>query len=136
MFLEQCLFLTCIFKKLKYAIMALLLLSLGAATFCYAQNSSLPFKSLNRQSGLLGDVNAFMFRDSRGFMWLSSVQGLNRFDGRHVKTYTYDTTKPRSIWGNNIQSSFFEDKKGDIWFSTEEAINVYRRQYEIGRAHV
>ena len=110
--------------------MVLLLLSLGAATFCYAQNSSLPFKSLNRQSGLLGDVNAFMFRDSRGFMWVSSVQGLNRFDGRQVKNYTYDTTKPRSIWGNNIQSSFFEDKKGDIWFSTEEAINVYRRQYD------
>ena len=92
--------------------MALLLLSLGAATFCYTQNTNLPFKSLNRQNGLLGDINAFMFKDSRGFMWVSSVQGLNRFDGRQVKNYTYDTTKPRSIWGNNIQSLFFEDKKG------------------------
>ena len=108
--------------------MALLLLSLGAATFSYAQTTDLPFKSLNHQNGLLGDINAFMFRDSRGFMWISSLQGLNRFDSRHVKTYNYDTTKPRSLWGNNIQSPFFEDKKGDIWFCTDEAINVYRRQ--------
>jgi ligand-binding sensor domain-containing protein/two-component sensor histidine kinase len=108
--------------------MALLLLSLGAATFCYAQTSNLPFKTLNRQNGLLGDLNAFIFRDSRGFMWLSSVQGLNRFDGKNIQTFVYDTSKPNTLWGNNIQSPFFEDKKGDVWFCTEEAINVYRRQ--------
>jgi ligand-binding sensor domain-containing protein len=108
--------------------MALLLLSLEAATFSYAQTPNLPFKSLNRQNGLLGDVNAFMFRDSRGFMWISSIQGLNRFDGKRIKTYIYDERKPNSLRDNNIQSQFFEDKKGDIWFCTEEAINVYRRE--------
>lgn len=128
MFLEQCPFLTYIFRQSKCLFTALLLLSLGAATFCYAQTSNLPFNALNRQNGLLGDINAFVFRDSRGFMWLSSVQGLNRFDGKNVKTYVYDTVKPYSLRGNNIQSSFFEDKKGDIWFCTAEAINVYRRQ--------
>ena len=61
-------------------------------------------------------------------MWVSSVQGLNRFDGKNIQTYVYDTSKLHSLWGNNIQSPFFEDKKGDIWFCTEEAINVYRRQ--------
>lgn len=128
MFLERCLFSTYIFRQSKYLLLALLLLSLGAATFCYAQTANLPFKALNRQNGLLGDVNAFMFRDSRGFMWISSVQGLNRFDGKSIKTYVYDTSKPHSLRGNNIQSAFFEDKKGDIWFCTEESINVYRRQ--------
>ncbi len=106
----------------------MLLLSLGAATFCYAQTPHLPFKTLNRQNGLLGDINAFIYRDSRGFMWLSSVQGLNRFDGKNTKTYVHDASKPHSLIGNNIQSPFFEDRNGDIWFCTEEAINVYRRQ--------
>jgi ligand-binding sensor domain-containing protein/signal transduction histidine kinase len=110
--------------------MALLLLSVEAATFCLAQTSNLPFKVLNRQNGLLGDVNAFMFRDSRGFMWVSSLQGLNRFDGKNTKTYVYEASNPHSMRGNNIQSPFFEDKKGDIWFCTEEAINVYRRQLD------
>jgi ligand-binding sensor domain-containing protein/signal transduction histidine kinase len=130
MFFEQCLLSAYIFRQSKYIFMALLLLSLEAATFSCAQNSNLPFKSLNRQNGLLGDVNAFMFRDSRGFMWISSVQGLNRFDGTHIKKYVYDTTKVHSLWGNNIQSPFFEDRNGDIWFCTEEAINVYRRQLD------
>jgi ligand-binding sensor domain-containing protein/signal transduction histidine kinase len=130
MFLEQCLFSIFIFRQSKYVLMALLLLSIEAATFSYAQNSDLNFKSLNSKNGLLGDVNAFMFKDSRGFMWFSSVQGLNRFDGTHVKTYNYDPSKTHSLRGNNIQSNFFEDKKGDIWFCTEDAINVYRRQQD------
>ena len=85
---------------------------------------------MNRQNGLLGDINAFIYRDSRGFMWVSSVQGLNRFDGKNIQTYVYDTSKLHSLWGNNIQSPFFEDKKGDIWFCTGEAINVYRRHLD------
>jgi ligand-binding sensor domain-containing protein len=128
MFLEQYLFSILIFRQSKMIFMALLLLSLEAATFCYAQKADLHFKTLNRQSGLSGDVNAFVFTDSRGFTWISSIQGLNRFDGTHVRTYVYDTSKSNSLWGNNIQSSFFEDKVGDIWFCTEEAINVYRRK--------
>jgi ligand-binding sensor domain-containing protein/signal transduction histidine kinase len=112
---------------MKYVFTALLFLSLETATFSYAQIDRLPFKKLSRENGLLGDINAFVFKDSRGFMWISSIQGLNRFDGSSVKTYVYDTTKPRSLRGNNIQSKFFEDKKGDIWFCTEDAINVYRR---------
>ncbi len=128
MFLERCLFLSYVFQRMKYVLTALLFLSLETATFSYAQKSTLSFKTLNRQNGLLGDVNAFTYQDSRGFMWVSSVQGLNRFDGRSVKTYAYDPADSRSLRGNNIQSSFFEDKNGDIWFCTVEGINVYRRK--------
>jgi ligand-binding sensor domain-containing protein/two-component sensor histidine kinase len=127
MFLGQLIFSRFLFRQSKCSIIALLFLLAEAATFCHAQ-SDFPFKKLSRENGLSGDLNAFMFRDSRGFMWISSKQGLNCFDGKSVRTYVYDVKNNKSLRGNNIQSAFFEDKKGDIWFVTSEAINVYRRE--------
>ena len=87
-----------------------------------------PFHTLGVKDGLSQSSVAFMLRDSRGFMWLSSVDGLNRFDGRSVRVYRPNVGQPNAIFGGNVQSSFFEDKaSGDLWFSTYEGINCYRR---------
>lgn len=90
-----------------------------------AQQSVLYFHELNSQGKLSQTTNEFVFRDSRGFIWISSNDGLNRYDGLNVEVYK-PGKKPNSILGNNIQSNFFEDKQGRIWFSTYEAINCYR----------
>jgi ligand-binding sensor domain-containing protein len=113
-----------------------------AMTFCccvllhstvWAQSESYTphlFTRLTQQNGLLDETNSFVFRDSRGFVWISSMTGLNRYDGNHIKTYksTNQATSVREMFGSPIQSSFFEDKNGDIWFCTYQAINVYRRK--------
>ncbi len=88
------------------------------------------FTRLTQQNGLLDETNSFVFRDSRGFVWISSMTGLNRYDGNHIKTYksANKAASAREMFGSPIQSSFFEDKNGDIWFCTYQAINVYRRK--------
>ncbi len=84
--------------------------------------------SLGVKEGLSQSSVAFMFRDSRGFMWLSSADGLNRFDGRVVKVYRPNAQHSHSMLGSNIQSDFFEEStNGNLWFSTWEGINCYRR---------
>lgn len=82
---------------------------------------------LTQNEGLLESTNAFIYKDQRGFIWISSLDGLNRFDGRTMQSFRTDPSNPNSIYGNNIQSPFFENKKGDIWFVTEDAINCYRK---------
>ncbi len=54
--------------------------------------------------------------------FLSSIDGLNVYDGLSIRTYREST---HSIHGYNIQSNFFEDKTGLIWFTTYEALNVF-----------
>jgi ligand-binding sensor domain-containing protein len=85
---------------------------------------------LTRKNGLSNEINAFLYKDSRGFVWISSVEGLNRFDGRQIKVYRANPADPCAMKGNNIQSNFFEDGEGNIWFTTEKAINCYRRKYD------
>lgn len=83
---------------------------------------------ISQDEGLLESTNAFIFKDKKGFVWISSLDGLHRFDGKNMKVFRMDTTDSKSIYGNNIQSPFFQNKKGDIWFVTEDAINCYRSQ--------
>ena len=59
-------------------------------------------------------------------MWIGSVEGLNRFDGRRVTVFRPDMHDSTGMLGRNVQSQFFEDGEGDIWFSTEEGLNCYR----------
>lgn len=82
---------------------------------------------LGPEQGLSQSINAFVYKDSRGFIWISSVDGLNRFDGRRVRVFRQTEKDSLSLYGNNIQSPFFEDAQGDLWFATDLAINCYRR---------
>jgi signal transduction histidine kinase/ligand-binding sensor domain-containing protein len=95
---------------------------------CLAQPLSNHFHSLIPEHGLSQSLNAFVYQDTRGFVWLSSLDGLNRFDGRNVRVYRPNDRNPRSLFGSNMQSPFFEDGAGNLWFCTFEAINCYRRR--------
>lgn len=84
---------------------------------------NLYFNTLSDKTSLVDNVNAFIYHDSRGFVWLSSMSGVNRFDGTKVKQYgTQQKICP--------QSTFFETKNGDIWFTTPNTIQVYRRKLD------
>jgi ligand-binding sensor domain-containing protein len=56
-------------------------------------------------------------QDSKGFLWVGTLDGLNRFDGYEFKTYRnieHDTT---SLAKNRIET-LFEDSDGTLWVST------------------
>jgi ligand-binding sensor domain-containing protein len=86
------------------------------------------FHHLTTEEGLSQAINSFVYKDSRGFVWASSIDGLNRYDGRSVKVYRPNLSNPNALRGNNMQSRFFETTEGDLWFCTYEAINRYRRR--------
>lgn len=68
-----------------------------------------------------------MLKDSRGFVWIGSLNGLNRFDGQEVRVYKYRAGDPHSLPDNYIQSGIYEDREGNLWFSTYEALVCYVR---------
>ena len=67
-----------------------------------------------------------MLDDSRGFMWFTSYEGLNRFDGQRFRIYTADTRDPNALIGSNT-IGLVEDPYGNIWTGTEICLNRYRR---------
>jgi ligand-binding sensor domain-containing protein/signal transduction histidine kinase len=92
------------------------------------QPHTLWFHSLGAQQGLSQSYNWYVYHDTEGFVWISSIAGLNRFDGVNVKRYSSIPGDTTSLLGENIYGNFFEDKNQDIWFSTSQAIHCYRRR--------
>lgn len=68
----------------------------------------------------------FMLKDSRGFMWFGTQDGLNCYDGHRFLTYRSDDSRSGNIRGVNI-FGIVEDKQGTIWVGTEEGLNRYDR---------
>src|SRR6187549_1713673 len=101
-----------------------------AIPFCIGQNNDLLFHHLRATDGLSQAMNWFTYKDSRGFVWISSIAGLNRFDGTHVRLFTPDASDPSSMLGENMQSKFYEDQETNIWFSTTEGINKYNWDHD------
>ena len=101
---------------------------LSAWHLCFAQDYNTFFHHLTVENGLSEATNNFVYKDSRGFVWISSISGLNRYDGRQVRVYQPEPADSMSLYGQNILSPFIEDANGDIWFSTYEGINRYVRK--------
>lgn len=67
------------------------------------------------------DLVRSIYQDSRGYIWIGTEMGLNRFDGvrmRHFKSADYKLP-------SDYIFSITEDKKGNIWFSTSRGVACY-----------
>ncbi|MEN0006051.1 MAG: two-component regulator propeller domain-containing protein, partial [Bacteroidota bacterium] len=105
---------------------------------CYlleAQPLRLPFHHLTQEEGLSDTWNSFIHKDSRGFVWISSLEGLHRFDGSQVKVYRSNQSDSTSIAGNIVTSTFYEDALGNLWFTTYGAVNCYLRATDQFRSY-
>lgn len=82
-----------------------------AANFLYAER--LPIKIYTSADGLGSSFVNSIMRDSRGFLWMCTRDGLSRFDGAHFVTYQVgDKNAPPGI------ESILESRKGVYWIVT------------------
>ena len=63
-------------------------------------------------------------RDVNGFLWIGTINGLNRFDGSLFKKYYHEARNKKSIAGNNI-ATIIEDSLHNLWFGTDGGLSRY-----------
>jgi ligand-binding sensor domain-containing protein/two-component sensor histidine kinase len=104
------------------------LLFIFSPFYLKGQEEVLHFQKLSASEGLLShNYNYYIFKDTFGFVWISSVDGLNRYDGIDIFPFTSDSTAC-SLADNNLLSKLFQSKDGTIWFGTNMAINAYNQK--------
>jgi signal transduction histidine kinase/ligand-binding sensor domain-containing protein/DNA-binding response OmpR family regulator len=62
------------------------------------------------------------YKDSRGFMWIGTQSGLNRYDGYKFVHYKANKSIANSI-SNNYITDITEDKNGNLWIATLVGLN-------------
>ena len=71
-------------------------------------------RSLTVDDGLPQGFITGMVQDEQGFIWLSTSDGLARYDGRNIKVFYHDASDSNSI-STNVINHLFIDKENDIW---------------------
>lgn len=75
------------------------------------------FEHLTLQDGLSQNGGSAIFQDSRGFLWIGTQDGLNRYDGYSFTVFKHSDGNPQSISHDNILC-VAEDKDGFLWIGT------------------
>ncbi len=74
----------------------------------------LRFDHLGTEQGLSNSTAWDLMKDSRGYFWIATFDGLNRYDGYDVTVYKHDPDDPHSI-GSSFIDRVVEDNGGIIW---------------------
>jgi streptogramin lyase len=97
-----------------------------------------PYRQYTLRDGLSQMQVTDIMQDSRGYIWIGTKGGLNRFDGEHF--YKYSTSAFPAIVNDNIHN-IREDIRGRIWastnaglFYTEGTDPVYFDEIKLSRA--
>ena len=84
-----------------------------------AQHSTLYFRNISPDNGLSHNKINCIIQDKRGFTWIGTDDGLNRYDGNRFQVFRHDPTNPASISGNMI-TDLLEDKNEVLWIATAD----------------
>ncbi len=81
----------------------------------HAGSQPLQFEHWSTDNGLSNNWVSAVLQDSRGFLWIATQYGVNKFDGYEFQLYRYDPNDSNSLNSNWVRS-MTEDTKGNIWF--------------------
>ena len=102
-----------------------ILLSVVSISPLFASNikeDDFPFVHINRSnSNISYDGISRICQDSRGFLWIGTFKGLNRFDGDSFTVYDKDDFGVASDFIHSIE----EDSEGNMWVGTDRGVVIY-----------
>lgn len=70
-------------------------------------------------------INA-VYQDRKGFIWIATENGLNKFDGARFSIYRHITADSSSL-KNNYVRTLFEDSRGNFWIGCINGLQQYDR---------
>jgi ligand-binding sensor domain-containing protein len=93
---------------------------------CNAYSQQFPniqFNYLTEKEGLSSNEVTCISQDEEGFIWIGTVDGLNRYDGYRVKHFFYNAVNENSLVNNSIYH-IVPDMRGQLWITTREGLSV------------
>jgi signal transduction histidine kinase/ligand-binding sensor domain-containing protein/DNA-binding response OmpR family regulator len=87
-----------------------------------SQNSKYVFSRLDINNGISDNWIKCIYKDSKGFIWFGTDNGLNRFDGYNFEIFQQNGEDSTSIADNDI-NAITGDKNGNLWIGTGGGIS-------------
>jgi signal transduction histidine kinase/streptogramin lyase len=82
-----------------------------------ARAAELPLRRFTTSDGLASNDVYCVKRDSRGFLWFCTAEGISRFDGYSFTNYGMDQGLP-----DRMATDFLEMRNGELWVGTARGL--------------
>ena len=110
-------------KKINIILILVCIFSCLKISTSYANiRESFNFKNITIEDGLSQSTVETIYQDSKGYIWIGTNDGLDRYNGYEFKHYKHDKYDKNSI-ANNYIVDIIEDKNGYIWVSTTNGLS-------------
>jgi len=86
--------------------------------------SGLSLQAAPSENRISENASRCMLKDSKGYLWIGTIDGLNRYDGIRFQSYRSNPTDSSSLSSNYIVD-ILEDQDRDIWIATYNGLNRY-----------
>lgn len=110
--------------KVLYPIIFLLM-----ALPIHAQDRDMKFHHLTAEDGLPSNTVNAVIRDSRGFMWIATENGVSRYDGYGFVNFRSSSRDTLHI-SSNITYVVLEDRQHRIWVGSEKGLDLFNRDLD------
>jgi signal transduction histidine kinase/ligand-binding sensor domain-containing protein len=87
------------------------------------------FTRLTVEQGLSSNIINCILQDRKGFLWIGTANGLNRYDGYRFTAYKADPVKAGHLVYNVIET-LYEDREGGLWIGTDDGLSRFDRENE------
>ncbi|WP_332368519.1 two-component regulator propeller domain-containing protein [Spirosoma telluris] len=90
-----------------------------------AEHTPKGWQTLTISDGLSQGMIYDLKQDQKGFIWVATKDGLNRYDGHNFSVFTHDPYNEYSLSDNNC-SALLVDSRGWLWVGTlNQGLNLY-----------
>ena len=90
------------------------------------RHNDLKFNKITIEDGLSFHIISSIVQDHKGFLWIGTIDGLNKYDGYTITRYYHQPDDPHSLSGHIVQpSAMLVDGSGKIWIGTTSGLNVF-----------
>ncbi|MBK9096987.1 MAG: response regulator [bacterium] len=111
-------------RQIRTNIYLLLFISLLTVELLFPQVNNGRVSHYGIEDGLSQNQVQYITQDSKGFIWIGTQNGLNRFDGYNFKVYRHNPKDLNSLSDYPVHC-IAEDKEGSLWIGTRDGLNRF-----------
>ncbi|MBC5996766.1 hypothetical protein EAI30_06655 [Romboutsia ilealis] len=88
--------------------------------------SKINFEKLSVDEDLSNENVTSIFQDRKGYIWIGTFDGLNRYDGENIKVYNCDINNENTLSSTYI-TALEEDDCGNMWIGTDHGLDILNK---------
>ena len=117
----------CLYLRMVWMVALLSFLTMSTIA---SNLSELKFRRIDTRNGLSNSQANCVLKDSRGYVWIGTQYGLNRFDGFRVRSFYSKTSANKSL-KFDFYDDLYEDADGMIWIRQSVHYCIFNPDTEI-----